>query len=213
MAKISRRTMQFAFRAATKMVSATRWAGIFTSPVFGTIWALGSFIIVGLILGCSSLKPAVSLESQCTQIDWFEIGRQTGTKGLRAAENDPASKCSLPLSEAGINSFETGLEVGLREHCTFENGVNIGLTGNNPSTLCPDFLKISYLSGVKKGRDLKSAQMAKDQLEKRYNELVRAQTQLKSPEAKANKIDLQKEITNIKAKLSRANQEISNKLR
>ncbi|MAF77261.1 MAG: hypothetical protein CME63_04995 [Halobacteriovoraceae bacterium] len=97
---------------------------------------------------CSQLD-----KKDCSQIDWFELGKKDGSVGRRSTMFLQHSlKCSkLPESK----EYHNGRKEGLIDFCTLEGGIDYGLSGALYIGQCDEFKQKSLKSfkvGLEKGR-------------------------------------------------------------
>lgn len=103
-----------------------------------------------LAAGCAS--PAKTLP--CASTDWYEIGRQQGSRGVASVKEDPIGKsCKAQEQKLDARSlYESGLSLGLSEYCTEANGFQLGKASAKYNGSCPQVLEESFLRGYKKGQ-------------------------------------------------------------
>ncbi len=103
-----------------------------------------------LLAGCAT--PTKTLP--CASTDWYEIGRQHGSRGLASATQDPIGKsCQAHEQKLDARSlYESGLSLGISEYCTEANGFQLGRTNAKYEGACPQVLEESFLRGYKKGQ-------------------------------------------------------------
>lgn len=103
--------------------------------------------------GCTTTDVA----STCQELDWYQIGREDGLKGLSGQGRRPVkSVCAdsdQSLSEAIYNN---GFDNGIAQFCSFENGYQIGYhkLKSASSDLCPPVAKADFLAGVDQGEQV-----------------------------------------------------------
>lgn len=102
------------------------------------------------LAGCAS--PAKTLP--CASTDWYEIGRQHGSRGVASIKEDPINKsCKAPDQKLDAKSlYESGVSLGLTEYCTETNGFQLGKSNIKYNGACPQILEESFLRGYKKGQ-------------------------------------------------------------
>lgn len=108
------------------------------------------FFLLPFIWGCSQLS-----KKDCSNIDWFELGKKDGRQGSRSTLFLQHSlKCTkLPKSE----EYHRGRKEGLIDFCTLEGGIDYGLTGALYIGQCSDFSRMkvkSFKTGLEKGREI-----------------------------------------------------------
>jgi hypothetical protein len=104
------------------------------------------------LAGCSSATKS----PPCASTDWYEIGRQHGSRGLASAgaKADPIQK-SCKLTEQKLDAkalYDSGLSLGLTEYCTEANGYQLGKSNLKYSGTCPQALEESFIRGYRKGQ-------------------------------------------------------------
>lgn len=111
---------------------------------------LALFLPLLFAAGCAS--PTKTLP--CASTDWYEIGRQQGSRGLASVKEDPIGmSCKAQEQKLDARSlYESGLSLGLSEYCTEANGFQLGKTNSKYQGSCPQVLEESFMRGYKKGQ-------------------------------------------------------------
>ncbi len=115
------------------------------------------FGLIGLLLlitGCSTLS-----EEQCRLGDWQAVGYQDGVNG-----RDPMylSKHLDACTDYGISpdkkAYSLGRDEGLKQFCTYDNGLSFGKSNRGYANVCPAELAKDFLRGYEKGKKVAKVQ-------------------------------------------------------
>lgn len=114
-----------------------------------------------LLSSCSNTPKKLA----CSQLDWFELGRQDSGSGEMKQLDRRVNSCEGILEEKAKSEYLTGYDAGLIEFCSIENAWVIGKMGRAYKNICPKSQEKSFLSHYKKGLQLfslekKSANLA-----------------------------------------------------
>lgn len=106
--------------------------------------------VLGLGLsGCATLD-----ESQCRNINWFELGARDGFAGHSRQRLELHREA---CSEFGLNpnavDWQEGYAAGLGDFCTVDNGYRLGRRGAHYGNVCPVELEAEFVSAFELGRD------------------------------------------------------------
>ena len=103
-----------------------------------------------ILAGCAS-SPAKVLP--CASTDWYELGRQNGSRGIASAQEDQIGK-SCKSTEQKLDAraaYDSGVSLGLSEYCTESNGFQMGKANIKYNGSCPQVLEEAFLRGFQKG--------------------------------------------------------------
>ena len=102
-----------------------------------------------LISGCST--SLVQLKPNCSEINWFERGRQDGMQG-QPSNNwmMKAEECEL-MTKDEIQNFMDGWNHGLAMYCTEEHGFASAKAGQPYRKTCPEKYEENFLTGYQEG--------------------------------------------------------------
>ena len=118
----------------------------FTNKFFRALTLLA---FAGFINSCASTGNEV-----CQEVDWYEIGRKDGLKGLNGNGRSPVKvQCSdsdLSLSEAFYNN---GFDAGVAQSCSPAYGFELGKT-NRPinASVCPPLMREPFQAAYGRGQ-------------------------------------------------------------
>lgn len=89
-------------------------------------------LLVLLLSSCATLS-----ESECRAIDWRELGRAEGAKGLASARlGSHMDACRRYNIAPDADAYRVGREEGLRQYCTLENALQLGINGSGYQQVC-----------------------------------------------------------------------------
>ncbi|MCI5077375.1 DUF2799 domain-containing protein [Oricola sp.] len=130
-------------------------------------------VVLGLT-GCQTLN-----EEQCLTTDWRQLGETDGNAGRQQsyiARHQEA--CNKFGAAVDVAAWHAGWDLGIRYHCTPENGLDRGLNGSGASQACPADLAFDYRQAHKVGSELHSARSAverqRDELDDTMDALAEA---------------------------------------
>jgi Protein of unknown function (DUF2799) len=99
--------------------------------------------------GCTT--SLVELKPNCSEINWFERGRQDGMQG-QPSNNwmMKSSDCEL-MTQDEIQNFMDGWNHGLAMYCTEQHGFVTAKTGQPYRKTCPEKYEEDFLRGYQEG--------------------------------------------------------------
>lgn len=111
---------------------------------------LFAFILLSLVVnGCAS--KLIVLKPKCTELNWFEKGRQDGMQGqpsnnwtMKSAECDTMTKTQ-------ITDYMDGWNHGLSLYCTKDHGFSVAKAGITYKRTCPENYEEDFLKGYQEG--------------------------------------------------------------
>lgn len=113
------------------------------------LWFFPILIAALLLTNCTS--KLVVLKPKCSQLSWFEKGRQDGMQGqpsnnwtLKSAECDTMEKTQ-------ITDYMDGWNHGLSLYCTKEHGFAVAKSGLPYQRTCPENYEEDFLKGFQEG--------------------------------------------------------------
>lgn len=90
------------------------------------------------------------LKTYCTPS--FEQGKSDGSNGLSAnGILNRNSRCLSGSTPLKLNQYQAGFRTGQQLYCTYDNGLTIGLQGNQPPEVCTGTLKQRFIKGWETG--------------------------------------------------------------
>lgn len=126
-------------------------------------------LITLFFTACSSTpKP-------CQELDWYEIGRQDGARGMTDNHRRTIG-VACPSSDESMAEalYNNGFDAGAAQYCTRENGFELGRMGTNVSDICPPLLKEYFTKGYAQGRRFSELQKIKSELDRRIEAIDEA---------------------------------------
>lgn len=142
---------------------------------------------MGLFVGAIVLSSCATLnEDQCKVADWNVLGQQDGSNGYAqtyVAEHEKA--CTQFGVFVDRVAWQNGWTQGIRQHCTFDNGISRGQTGRTASQSCPPDLASDYLAGHNAGSAVKRADDKVANAQRRIDASIKALAAAQTPEARA----------------------------
>ena len=114
-------------------------------------------VLVGLlgllILSCQTIE-ITQVKYNCSQLDWFEVGRSDGLQG-KAKESFKAKKgtCEGFQDDFAV-SYGNGWYAGVDEFCNPRNGFAFGRSGYEYQNVCPVARETAFLQSYVKGKKI-----------------------------------------------------------
>jgi hypothetical protein len=106
--------------------------------------------ILSLFQGCSTpqeLKDSFA----CSELDWFEIGRSDGVRGLDSMSYENKKKGCEGFSTGDHEKYVNGWYSGVDRFCSMDQGFAYGRTGNKYLNVCPSSKEKEFLKAYRKG--------------------------------------------------------------
>ena len=131
-------------------------------------------LIVGLsilfLFGCANQTVA---SGPCQELDWYELGRADGAKGLVAGSPRTVKPICPQTSVAQSEAlYENGYNSTISNFCTYHQGFAAGLTNEQKNVnRCPNLLRKFYLKGFASGRRYAQLQQSKRLISTRIRSL------------------------------------------
>ena len=125
------------------------------------IFLLFSFLI---FISCTHI------DSKCSEINWYEVGRQDSTTGLKKEESFAKRQKMCPISSDSIyaKAYENGFLFGLTAYCDFKTGYIYSLSQMKQEvSACPEDLKIKFLKGYEIGSYMKDIQSLQSEIQQK----------------------------------------------
>lgn len=136
----------------------------------------GIRVVINMYLKCFfslTVFFAVScnhIDSKCSEINWYELGRQDSTARLKQEESFAKRQKVCPVSSDSIyaKAYENGFLFGLTAYCDFKTGYIYSLSqmGKEVSA-CPEDLKIKFLKGYEVGFYMKEIQSLQSEIQQK----------------------------------------------
>ncbi len=94
-------------------------------------WAL-PLTLLALSAACATLD-----ENECRSVDWRELGRADGAKGYESTRlGEHMEACGRYNIAPNIEAYRAGREEGLRQYCTPDNALDMGIKGMTYRQVC-----------------------------------------------------------------------------
>ena len=101
-------------------------------------------------MGCASTN-----KKECSELDWFELGRRDGASGYQDDQlKNKISICADEQREHISSLYHHGRGAGLTEFCNAENAFELGLSGATYRHVCPLETQELFLSNYKRGQEV-----------------------------------------------------------
>jgi hypothetical protein len=128
-----------------------------------------------LLAACAQQPPEV-----CQEIDWYELGRQDGTRGFDTNKRrEVAVQCESSDPSLSEALYHNGFDSGVSQFCLPENGFQLG-QDNRPvqPDICPPMMREEFLQSYTNGQNAKNLKAQKKTLDAR---LLNLEGALKDP--------------------------------
>lgn len=109
-------------------------------------------VFIGLCLTAVISSCSSSDKKHCQEIDWYEIGRADGLKGI----SNNQRRAVQPICEATDPSltealYHNGFDKGVAHFCGFDTGFSLGRASKPISPICPPLLQDEFDKGYRQG--------------------------------------------------------------
>lgn len=147
-------------------------------------------LLTTFMLGCATLN-----ESECRTANWEIIGLEDGSRGKPSSYiGNHRQACAEHNVSPDLSAYLRGHKQGLRQYCTYDNGLKAGMNGAKNANVCTGSLKPEYTRGYRQGMRLyrvsdqihqmehrlavlqENIQKNQSLVEKKENEIVEGQT-------------------------------------
>lgn len=112
-------------------------------------WLVLLFIIFGFSSGCAS--KLIELKPNCSELNWFEKGRQDGMQGQPSNNWTMKSSVCETMEKKQIADYIDGWNHGLSLYCTKEHGFSIAKSGIAYKKICPENYENDFIKGFDEG--------------------------------------------------------------
>ena len=130
--------------------------------------SLFSFTLGLMIFAACAHAPP----ERCQELDWYELGRQDGTRGLTSSSRRHVEvlckDSDQSLSEAFYNN---GFDSGIAQFCTTEKGFELGRIGAKPIDVCPPLQQSEFSRAFERGRRYTQIETEQREIHKRIQNL------------------------------------------
>lgn len=156
-----------------------------------------------LILATFSLSSCnsklVVLKVQCSELHWFEKGRQDGMQGQPSNNWMMSTNDCDKMGKKQIADYMDGWNNGLSLYCTKAHGFSVAKSGQLYKKICPENFEDDFLKGFEEGLQVFLIEKETVQIIAQVDNL---QNRLKnSKELSTNeKMNIQKNIANLSIK-------------
>ncbi len=158
-----------------------------------------SLILFAYLLVLSACSTSlVQLKPNCSEINWFERGRQDGMQG-QPSNNwmMKSEECEL-MTKDEIQNFMDGWNHGLAMYCTQEHGFASAKAGQPYRKTCPEKYEEDFLIGYQEGLNVFMIEKETSFL---IGKIASEELNLKKAPRNSNEYtDIQKNIENLKEK-------------
>lgn len=121
--------------------------------------------LLALTAGCATLN-----ENECRTIDWRELGRSDGAKGYESTRlGDHMEACGKFGLAPDAESYRAGREEGLRQYCTLDNAMQLGMNGSGYKQVCPGDIGVAFAQTYSRGAALHTIRSDMQDLQDRLN--------------------------------------------
>lgn len=118
-------------------------------------------VLTAFLFGCSS---STKKAQTCQELDWYEIGRQDGTKGLDLTQHKKVRVVCIDSDQSLAEAlYYNGFDSGAAQYCSPENGFELGRRGQKINDICPPMLKEAFNKKYNQG--MRAATLTKQSLE------------------------------------------------
>jgi hypothetical protein len=117
-----------------------------TSQMFILVVFFSIFLSIG---GCSS--HLVVMKPSCSEMNWFEKGRQDGMQGQPSNNWIMHTKECAKMQQAEIQNYLDGWNHGLSMYCTERHGYVMARTGTTYQKTCPEKYEEDFMVGYQQG--------------------------------------------------------------
>jgi len=107
------------------------------------------FLLAFMYISCTS--QLVVVLPACSELNWFERGRQDGMQGQPSNNWFLKAKECDKMSPAEIQNYMDGWNHGLAMFCTEEHGFVTGRAGTAYKKTCPEKYEEDFLKGYEEG--------------------------------------------------------------
>lgn len=132
------------------------------------------FFILFLSFFLSILSSCNHLDSTCLEVNWYELGRQDSTRGLKQEVSFSQRREICPLASDSIyaKAYKNGFDAGLREYCNFKTGYIYSLSQMEQEvSACPANLKVEFIKGYEAGSYMKEIQSLQNEIQEKIQKL------------------------------------------
>jgi len=146
-----------------------------------------------ILLGPLALSACATLnEAECETSNWRDLGQRNGQSGRASSyvvEHEKAcSRFGIPVDSA---SWRAGWEIGIRQYCTPQNGLQQGKDGKNYAQSCPSDVAPGFLRTYAIGKRVYDAKRERENIS---NEIDRLQESIGEADDEKARNELQTKL-------------------
>ncbi|HAG90231.1 MAG TPA: hypothetical protein DCL41_00065 [Bdellovibrionales bacterium] len=139
-------------------------------------------ILVSLFFVISSC--ATLSKEECVTMDWEQRGKVDALEGKTSdVFVDYTKTCAKHGIQPAQEGYMKGRAEGLKHFCTYENGQQFGLKGNNYEGVCPMEMEPAFMRGYEIGRKEFLLKVKEQELKEREEELKRKEEEAEAHHA------------------------------
>ncbi|MEX3008165.1 DUF2799 domain-containing protein [Hoeflea sp. TYP-13] len=144
--------------------------------------AATSILIIPLVLSaCATLN-----EAECQTANWRDLGQRDGQQGRASSyivEHEKA--CARYGTPVDGQSWRAGWEVGIRQFCSPQNGLQVGREGKYYAQSCPADVAPGFLRTYAVGKRVYDARTERDRIRSDIDDLNRSVTDAKDDQERS----------------------------
>lgn len=161
------------------------------------IYLFAAILVIFSSTGCAS--RIIVLKPKCSELSWFEKGRQDGMQGQPSNNWTMKSVECENMEKKQITDYMDGWNHGLSLYCTKDHGFSVAKAGLTYKKICPENYEEDFLVGYEEGLKVFLIEKETAQI---INQVDGLQSQLRTnQEIEAlEKIKLEQEIANLNRK-------------
>lgn len=100
--------------------------------------------------GCATMN-----RSECQNADWRTIGMEDGARGRALSYvGNHRKACAAYGISPDLDQYQAGHAQGLRQYCTYSQGLSQGERGHSLREICPQDLAGNFRLGHQRGREI-----------------------------------------------------------
>lgn len=159
-------------------------------PSVGSLLVRGAAVAVGVfaLSACATLN-----EDQCREANWQQLGYDDGQAGRHPSHIDlhrqACQRHSLPVQS---DEWRAGWEIGIRQYCTAQNGLNEGRAGRSYANSCPADVRAEFEDAYRVAKAVHDARSTVDRENRALDDLLR---KLRDAKDRDEMLKLQTEIS------------------
>lgn len=160
------------------------------------------FLFFILVTSTSCSSRLVVLKPHCSELNWFERGRQDGMQGQPSNNWTMKSDDCEQMEKEEIQNYMDGWNHGLALYCTREHGFATAKAGAAYQKTCPEKYEEDFLKGYEEGLNVfiveKETSQIIAQIEQAELQLKKTPLQNREEIQKTLKALTEKKVANLK---------------